>query len=511
MENLFGKKTNGLKYAIFLTLCALLMLGGCIGITKEKTGEYGAGEIESESGVATGATAEEAEAGSSEEEGRSGAGMQDRIMGTYYVSPLGSDTNNGSEDAPWKTISHAVSNLEPGDTLIVKAGRYNEFIDFDASGNEENPIRICGESGAVVSGDGISRDGLVLKPNASYIEISGIAITNFKTGWGLALYGSNRKITIKNLEVSNCDTGIHMTAGYSGEEPMFGGVSEVNLENIYVHHNGVGGIDCTPGPCNGIELKNGLSEYNGADAGFGADGFAIEVGNNIRIANFTSRYNGGDGVDIGSRSPLFYSESANVSITDSKIYGNGLNGLKLWNGGEAINTMVYSNGLAGLVLVYDGRYVITNSLVANNGIAARDYGMVVGYDEPEPLGRNGNISLYLFNNILYKNGPSEEPTGSYLGRGVALYSDYNCWFGREDEELYYEKDGRSYARGERLGDNDAHSIYADPVLKSDYSLEAQSPLVNAGAKMLWGVPAPLFDIEGKARGVPDMGPYEANP
>ena len=42
---------------------------------------------------------------------------------TYYISPSGDDGNDGlSSDYPWKTFSHAIPELDPGDTLIVMDG-----------------------------------------------------------------------------------------------------------------------------------------------------------------------------------------------------------------------------------------------------------------------------------------------------------------------------------------------------------------------------------------------------
>ena len=45
--------------------------------------------------------------------------------GTYYVSPAGSDANSGSQNAPWLTLSHAVSTATSGDTVYVAPGHYN--------------------------------------------------------------------------------------------------------------------------------------------------------------------------------------------------------------------------------------------------------------------------------------------------------------------------------------------------------------------------------------------------
>ena len=44
---------------------------------------------------------------------------------TFYVAIGGSDSNPGSQAQPWSTIQHAVDTINPGDTIIVKAGTYS--------------------------------------------------------------------------------------------------------------------------------------------------------------------------------------------------------------------------------------------------------------------------------------------------------------------------------------------------------------------------------------------------
>ena len=45
---------------------------------------------------------------------------------TYYMAPgNSSDSNPGTSAAPWKTFTHALPLLTPGDTLILKNGKYN--------------------------------------------------------------------------------------------------------------------------------------------------------------------------------------------------------------------------------------------------------------------------------------------------------------------------------------------------------------------------------------------------
>ncbi|MDF1753339.1 MAG: right-handed parallel beta-helix repeat-containing protein [Verrucomicrobiales bacterium] len=48
---------------------------------------------------------------------------------TFYVSPSGDDANPGtSDDAPFQVVQHAVDQMQPGDTLIVKDGTYTGIL-----------------------------------------------------------------------------------------------------------------------------------------------------------------------------------------------------------------------------------------------------------------------------------------------------------------------------------------------------------------------------------------------
>ncbi|MBI5046239.1 right-handed parallel beta-helix repeat-containing protein [Candidatus Micrarchaeota archaeon] len=402
--------------------------------------------------------------------------------GIYYVSSQGSHSNSGTQVNPWKTLEFAFSQLKPGDTLYL-LGEFNEQAILSNSGQINKPLRIIGIGNsnalgkAIIDGRNLNDNGFIIRPNVNYVELSNIRITNFQLGWAFSLYGNNSNLNLTNIETDGSDTGIHLTTGISGQLSDTGPVSNVFLDRVYSHNNAVGGFDCTPGPCTNITVTNSTFANNGIESNFGADGFAIEVGDDISLSNVRSVNNGGDGIDIGSRSPLFSQKSANVKVTNSNISGNKMNGLKLWNGGTVINDLIYSNGYAGLIFIYNGRYELVNSLVANN-------------DSPA------------------------EPTGISLGKGVTLYSNYNSWFSRADEEIFTEIDQKSYANGERLGNNDKNSIYTEPLLDSrnGYRPLSGSSLINAGTSSFNGIGAPNFDFNGNPRtnNPRDIGPYETN-
>mgnify|MGYP000674029292 CR=1 FL=1 len=92
----------------------------------------------------------------------------------YFVSPLGSDKNNGStqEDA-FKTIQHALNLAHAGESIILLKGEYFEDLKTVRSGTLASPIKIKGLAGSVLKGRKRSR---IFEINHSYIELSNFSI-----------------------------------------------------------------------------------------------------------------------------------------------------------------------------------------------------------------------------------------------------------------------------------------------------------------------------------------------
>ncbi|NIM93050.1 MAG: hypothetical protein GTO18_04985 [Anaerolineales bacterium] len=67
---------------------------------------------------------------------------------THYVATDGSDSNPGTEVAPWRTIQHAADVANPGDTFCIQSGSYEERIDVTRSGEQGKPISFIAQ-GAV--------------------------------------------------------------------------------------------------------------------------------------------------------------------------------------------------------------------------------------------------------------------------------------------------------------------------------------------------------------------------
>jgi hypothetical protein len=90
---------------------------------------------------------------------------------TYYVSNTnGNDSNSGkSSTTSWKTIQKFANVANPGDTVTVSAGTYNERVMVKRSGAIGNPVSF------VASGSVITKGFSVM---ANYITINGFEITD---------------------------------------------------------------------------------------------------------------------------------------------------------------------------------------------------------------------------------------------------------------------------------------------------------------------------------------------
>ena len=140
-------------------------------------------------------------------------------LSTYYVSPTGDDSADGSSSAPWRTLQIAVSHLRPGDTLNVKSGSYAGFVvGWDPAGEgvygtiagtAGHPITIQADPAAVPGSVIVNSRcvktavGIDLEPGCDYITIKGFIIdgtgstitTVANKGYGIKVTGDNATTT----------------------------------------------------------------------------------------------------------------------------------------------------------------------------------------------------------------------------------------------------------------------------------------------------------------------------
>ncbi len=102
--------------------------------------------------------------------------IQVAVAKTYFVdiyNPHASDTNPGTREFPFKTISRAAEVVKPGDVVIIKAGTYRETVRLKRGGTPQAPITFIAEpvGKVVIKGSDVVkewervRDRLWKRPN----------------------------------------------------------------------------------------------------------------------------------------------------------------------------------------------------------------------------------------------------------------------------------------------------------------------------------------------------------
>lgn len=74
--------------------------------------------------------------------------------GRYVDANRGDDNQAGSQANPWKTLSHAVSQVRPGETIYLRGGTFYEHVRVAVRGTREKPVTIRGYPGELAVIDG---------------------------------------------------------------------------------------------------------------------------------------------------------------------------------------------------------------------------------------------------------------------------------------------------------------------------------------------------------------------
>lgn len=117
-------------------------------------------------------------------------------QGAYYVSPSGSDNNNGSASAPFQTIQKAADVVDPGNVVIVRDGTYTDtnndgsVVKLTRSGSAGNLITFRSENkwGAKIQGTNDTSTsknsyGFDFGSGVNYIRIENFDIYGFGSNW----------------------------------------------------------------------------------------------------------------------------------------------------------------------------------------------------------------------------------------------------------------------------------------------------------------------------------------
>ncbi len=429
-----------------------------------------------------------------------------------YVSPNGSDTNEGTVDTPLKTVQKALDIVEAGQTIYLREGTYTALNTFKSSGTEDNYITLRNYPGekpylTMTAGS----DGAILHLDGNdYIKIEGLEIGGLSSviAQGILLDGNENHIIIRNNDIHNLLT-TKPGENENGEANAIlcygeGKTEEDSINNICIENNSV--HNNTTGWCESVSVTGNAKYVNiinntvYENTNIGID-FYGNAGYCSVPALDQPRYCVAAGNEV-YKSVCSYAECAGLYVDgardvvlENNIIHDSMYGIEI--GSEELqadypvkniiarNNLVYNNSAGGIrVGGYDKKatgYVkdtkVYNNTIVNNGDGEG--------------GWNGELcfvkcdGIDVKNNIVYKESTEYPMIGGDLPSAYVLNVNFsnNVFYNPLGEDgIYFEFAGGSAegiaAFNAQTGGSDT---FGQPVFNADYSLQTGSYGIDIGS------------------------------
>ncbi len=402
-------------------------------------------------------------------------------------------------NGPYTKIADGIAAASAGDTVLVKAGTYNESVSVSKSGSASGGyITILGEEGAIVNN---SKSGNAFTiENKSYIKIDNIEITNCTQGVEvicssniyiqncfmhavgkdsneLVIYAhgtASSSTASSNIYILNNELSYNRT-GNSEVCTMNGNVNGFTIQGNYIHHNDNIGIDCI-----GYEEENGPSGSNYARNGLVCD----------NVVDYIS-CEGGPGF---ARNPTYPTNdfSADAIYVDGGAY-------------IVIERNKVTNSDIGIELASEHENQSTNHItIRDNFVSKSHQGNIQMGGSGETNGQAQYI--YVYNNSTYQGGEAElkvQNASSYVyiknnifvaksGLSYLLQDGSNNSNFTVNNNIYY---GASTSSPGSWTDSAARYVNPLYVSTTDFHIQSTSPAINVGVSADYGT----YDIDSTAR------------
>jgi len=429
------------------------------------------------------------------------------VAADYYVdqNSLGggsSDSNPGTLTQPWRTIAKANAEVQPGDTVYIREGTYDETIKPVNNGthsngyitytNYRNEVAIidCKEYVALER-----TQAAVDLSDKEYIVIDGLALRN--TDRFIRVRGTGyRHCIVKNCSMKYADSGIHLTNGSQYNKIVDNYIelqtdaemaAGLEVDGIWIagqdpdrptSHNLIEGNEITMCGHKNMEIRY-HSPYNvirgnvfrrTGDGFFNnTDGIADHVvieGNRI-IAEVLTPDSIGSGISRNGNS--------HTIIRNNVIY---------WTSGPFAHGIGFNQPYGKEPLVAGKHARVYNNTIANNGYK---YGIRVQYAKEdlslmfEDFVVKNNIIQQCAQYAIYENGYGSKPYdvvfSNNLIRGTSDNQKAVFVQGYGDKTLLEaESTWPAYFKGNIQG-----PVMFQDAAGHDYRLRGDSPCIDAGA------------------------------
>lgn len=386
-----------------------------------------------------------------------------------------------------QSIQSAINSLNNGGTIIVESGTYNEFIKFNKSGTEQNPIVLKAQGEVII--DGQNKNGHLFDLNGqSYITIDGFILKNLKGNEvaGIYLGGGEQHIQILNNEMFNFNKSKSGSNGSCVNGIILFGESKTPISNVLIQGNHLHDMDLNWSEALSVTgnseyvnvINNKVHDMTNIGIDFcGNFGYAptttldqprhcVAKGNIIYNCNspyatsyglycdgaydilFEDNvvYSCQGGIEVGAEEYVSSNYVGNITVHNNLIYGCKENGLHVGgydsgNKAEVKDVKVYNNTLV------------------NNG-------------EELFLSKCNNVELY--NNIFYNNKNNEilyNEFSSSKTKNVSFHD--NIYYTKSDAEFYLQS--KSYSQSSWSKFIEPTALFQDPKLDSNYLPTSNTP------------------------------------
>jgi hypothetical protein len=422
----------------------------------------------------------------------------------YYVAKGAAnadDTNPGTESAPWKTLTKAGTAAKAGDTVVVKAGTYNEALRVQNLGSAGAMITFKASPACIQSADPyqapncdvtISGAGIDIN-RKSYIRVEGFEVTNHSDA-GIWCQTRSEEL-VHHVELVN--NYIHDLHGY--------GIECRNAHDTLIENNYIRNIHSSAG----IGIRGDREERNITVRGnkvlhVDCDGIHIEGQNIIIEGNLLGDsyhtdchqdalevYGPVDGLTIRNNLIWDWTQNIYLSAETSYVRNVAVLGNVVWcdrycaagNDAPGVNAGPNVADLTNLRIEGNTFHNVWNLITDGYARSAGDW--VTG--------------LQVRNNVFASSKLSIEINGSFV-------SDYNLFYQSRIRSHTTLADYRAAYPG-----SEAHSVESDPMFVNtgafDFHLRTDSPAIDKGT-MIQGLPS---DPDGRVRHQGssfDLGAYE---
>jgi hypothetical protein len=410
--------------------------------------------------------------------------------GVVHVATTGDDERGtGSATAPFRSIARGVQAAAPGQTVLVGGGEYAEGTDHRAlvigipglvlRGVPGERVRVVPASAEVTYGIEVAADGVQLRD----LELEGFGTIGVLS----AGPGVRRDLVLVGLTIRGSGEGVATWEG---------AIDGLLAHDVAIEGATGIGFHCGEGAGRNWRLEHVKIRMQGEGEGSGADAFALEHGDNVLLVDVEATGASADGIDT---------KASRVVVFGCHVHHVGRNGIKLWEGGDVIDTLVHHTGADAAIVVHDGpRARLLHCVVAyHNHGAGSSYNMTFGYDTGSAM------TVEIVDTIVFNTSG-----GAYVTGAATLRVDHSLFFGMENGNLLAHGDREiELAQGAAaLARYGAGNLVADPRLDEGFAPTAGSPAVDAGVVLPDDYPsrdrlgAPR--VQGPA---PDLGAVERAP